>query len=55
MLSNKNGRKMRHPYVKLAILGLAVTGAVNIIKKSKQFIKEKKECITGMMKGMKYE
>ncbi len=55
MLLNKNGRKMRHPYAKLAIFGLAVAGAASIINKGKKFIKDKKECITGMMNGMKYD
>lgn len=55
MLSNKNGRKMRHPYVKLTILGLAATGVASIVMKGKKFIKEKKDCITGMVKNMRYE
>ncbi len=55
MLLNKNGRKMRHPYAKIAVFGLAATGVASIVSKSKKFIKDKKESITHMVKGMKYE
>ena len=53
MIINKNGRKMRHPYAKLAVLGLAATGVASIVNKSKKFIKRKKDCLTNMMDDMK--
>ena len=55
MLFNKNGRKMRHPYAKLAILGLAATGAWSIVSKTKQFAKEKINSISSVVKGTRYE
>ena len=55
MLLNKNNRKMRHPYVKLAIFGLAATGAASIVNMSKRFIQNKKDNIAGMINGMKKE
>ena len=55
MLSNKNGRKMRHPYATLAIVGLAVAGAMSIASKTKKFVKEKTKCLSSMAKSMRYE
>lgn len=55
MLFNKNGRKMRHPYARLAILGLAATGVWSIVSKTKQFATEKINSISHMVKGNKYE
>ena len=55
MLLNKNGRKMRHPYARIALFGLAVTGAVSIVNKTKRFAKEKMNSVSNMVRGMKYE
>ncbi len=53
MIINKNGRKMRHPYAKMAVLGLAATGVASIVSKGKKFVKKKKDCITNMIDDMK--
>ena len=53
MVLNRNGRKMRHPYAKIAVLSLAATGVASIISKGKKFIKKKKECIVDMIDDMK--
>ena len=50
MFFAKKGQKKRHPYVGLAILGLATTGIISIYNKSKKFIKEKTSCIMHMGK-----
>ena len=55
MFMNKSGRKMRHPYASLAILGLAAVGVVSIVNKGKKLVKEKADCISGMVKSMKYD
>ena len=55
MFMNKNGRKMRYPYARLALFGLAATGAASIFNKSKRFIKNKMNSVSDMMKSMKYE
>ena len=55
MLLNKNGRKMRYPYAKMAVFGLAAAGVASIVSTGKKFIKDKKESITNMVNGMKYE
>ncbi|MBP3401466.1 MAG: hypothetical protein J6K85_00235 [Clostridia bacterium] len=53
MFMNKTGRKMRYPYAKMAVFGLAAAGVASIVSKSKKFIKDKKDSITHMMNGMK--
>lgn len=53
MFMNKNGRKMRHPYAKMAVLGLAAAGVASIVSKSKRFIKNKKESISHMVNSIK--
>ena len=53
MFSHKKGSIMRHPYVTIAILGLAAVGAVGIGQKVKVFVDSKIKCINGMMNGMK--
>ena len=55
MILNKNGRKMRHPYATMAVLGLAATGVVSIVNKGKKFVKNQKNKIVSTMNGMKYE
>ena len=44
---------MRHPYLSIAVLGLAAAGAVSITNKVKDFVKDKAGCITGMMQSVK--
>ena len=44
---------MRHPYVTLAVLGLATVGAVGIGQKVKSFVDNKTRCISGMVSSMK--
>ncbi len=41
MIIGKKGQKRRHPYLGIAILGLAAAGAVSIYNKGKCFLKEK--------------
>lgn len=53
MFSHKKGSIMRHPYVTIAVLGLAAVGAIGIGQKVKGFVDSKAKCLTGMMSGMK--
>lgn len=53
MFNNKKGSIMRHPYVTLAVLGLATVGAVGIGQKVKSFVDNKTRCISGMVSSMK--
>lgn len=53
MFSHKKGSIMRHPYVTIAVLGLAAVGAVGIGQKVKGFVDSKAKCITSMVSGMK--
>ena len=53
MHMSKKGRMMRHPYLSIAVLGLAAAGAVSITNKVKDFVKDKAGCITGMMQSVK--
>ena len=49
MLKAKKGRIMRHPYLSLAVIGLAVTGAISISNKVKGFFKHKADCVGNML------
>ena len=53
MFSHKKGSIMRHPYVTIAIIGLAAVGAVGIGQKVKGFVDSKAKCLGGMISGMK--
>lgn len=55
MLKARKGHIMRHPYLTLAVLGLAVTGAVTITNRAKYFFMDKGRCVSNMVKGMKSE
>ena len=53
MFQNKKGRMMRHPYVSLAVIGLAAVGVMSITDRVKGFIAEKADRMKGMMTEMK--
>lgn len=53
MFNSKKGRIMRHPYVTLAVVGLAAVGAVSIGEKVKGFCCEKTKCVSNMLTSMK--
>ena len=53
MFSNKKGKIMRHPYITLAVIGLATVGAINITASVKRFLKEKSCCVGNMFNGIK--
>ena len=53
MLKGKKCHLMRHPYLTLAILGLAVTGAVTITNSVRSFISDKSRCVGNMMKSVR--
>ena len=55
MFNSKNRRMMRHPYATLAVLSLAVAGAISITQKGKKLIKEKGESVKNMFNKMKAE
>ena len=50
MIFGKKGQKKRHPYLGIAVLGLAAAGAVSIYNKGMTFIKEKMPCAMFMKK-----
>lgn len=52
MMFGKKGQKKRHPYLGIALFGLAATGVVSIYNKGKRFVKEKAQGIMSMKKGM---
>ena len=51
MFFGRKGQKKRHPYIGLAIFGLAATGVISIYNKGKRFIKEKTSGIMSMGKN----
>lgn len=53
MYKARKGHIMRHPYLTLTILGLAVTGAVTITNHIKGFCMDKGRCVGNMVRGMK--
>ena len=44
---------MRHPYMTLAVLGLAAVGVVSITEKVKCFFYDKTKCVGNMLTSMK--
>ena len=54
MFNNKKGRMVRHPYVALAIIGLATAGAVTIGNKVKGFFVDKMPGVKSMMNDMRH-
>ena len=50
MTFGKKEKKRRHPYMGLAILGLAAAGVVSIYNKGKQLVRSKARCMKDMMK-----
>ena len=55
MFNNKKGRMVRHPYLTMAVLGLATAGAISISKKLKGFFRDKNCHMGSMVKGMRAE
>ena len=55
MFSNKKGKIMRHPYITLAVIGLAAVGVMSITDKVKCFCKQKGQHVTEMMNNMKMD
>ena len=55
MFKGNKSHIMRHPYLSLAVFGLAVTGAVTITNSIRGFIGDKSRCLTNMVKSMKDE
>lgn len=53
MLKGKKCHIMRHPYLTLTILGLAVTGAVTITNGIRGFLGDKTRCLGNMMKSVR--
>ncbi len=53
MFQSKKGRMMRHPYVSLALIGLATVGVMSISNRVKGFFMEKSSQVKGMMSEMK--
>lgn len=50
MIFGKKGQKKRHPYLGIAVLGLAAAGVVGIYNKGKSFVKEKMPVMMCMKK-----
>ena len=53
MFKGKKSHIMRHPYLSLAVFGLATAGVMSITKKTKKFLKEKMKCVSDAVKDMK--
>ena len=53
MFCGKKSRIMRHPYLTLAVLGLAVAGAITITNNVRDFISDKSRCVGNMVKSVK--
>lgn len=51
MMGRKDEKKKGHLGMKLAVVGLAVVGAVGLVKRGKRWVKEKTSCIFGRGKG----
>ncbi len=47
MMGRKDEKKKSHLGMKMAVVGLAVVGAVGLVKKGKRWVKEKTRCILG--------
>ena len=55
MFKGKKSHIMRHPYLTLAVLGLAVTGAVTITNSIRGFISDKTRCLGNMVKSVRMD
>jgi hypothetical protein len=55
MLKGKKCHIMRHPYLTLAVLGLAATGAVAITNRVRGFLTDKTRCVGNMVKSIRMD
>ena len=55
MFKGKKSHIMRHPYLTLAVLGLAVTGAVTITNSIRGFINDKTRCLGNMVRSVRMD
>ena len=53
MFSNKKGKIMRHPYITLAVIGLATVGVICITEKVKHFCNCKGHSMSNMLCRLK--
>ena len=53
MLKGKKSHIMRHPYLTLTILGLAITGAVSITNRVRGFLGDKSRCVSNLCKSVR--
>lgn len=53
MFNSKKGRIVRHPYLTLAIFGLAAVGVISISDKVRGFCQGKARCVENMLSVMK--